>query len=138
MTNKNGTLDMPDDGLRFFTLFGMTGERLERGEGADTAATCIRKMVTVSAAVSAPSFFSRRTVIPNGTQWNEESHFSRRAVIPNGTQWNEESHFSRRAVIPSLQLWESNRRIMTPRSGKINSVGHRPTKIMNLVCQAEA
>jgi len=68
------SLDMTGEGLRFLTSFGMTGECLEWGEGADTAAASIRKTETTVAAVSAPSFFSRRAVIPNGTQWNEESH----------------------------------------------------------------
>jgi len=49
----------------------MTGECLEWGEGADTAAASIRKTETTVAAVSALSFISRRAVIPNGTQWNE-------------------------------------------------------------------
>jgi len=51
------------------------------------------------------------------------------------------------ALFPSLSILtsfraadyvKSNRRKMTPRSGKINSVGHRPTKVTNFVCQAES
>ena len=102
MTNKNRTFNMTGEGLRFLTSFGMTGERLERGEGADTAATSIRKTETIVAAVSAPSFFSRRAVIP--------SPLIPLSVPPKGED---------------LPRWE-----MTPRSGKINSVGHRPTKMM--------
>jgi len=67
MTNKNRTFDMTGEGLRFLTSFGMTGECLERGEVADTAATSICKTETTVAAVSATSFISRCAVIPNGT-----------------------------------------------------------------------
>ena len=72
---------MTGEGLRFLTSFGMTGERLEWGEGADTAATSIRKTETIVAAVSAPSFFSRRAVIPM-----ERSEM--RNLTPNGMKYN--------------------------------------------------
>ena len=67
------TLFLGVDWKRFLPTVGMTGECLEWGEGADTAAANICKTETIVAAVSAPSFISPRTVIPNGTQWNEES-----------------------------------------------------------------
>jgi len=54
---------------------------LEWGEGADTAATSIRKTETIVAAVSAPSFFSRRAVIPM-----ERSEM--RNLTPNGMKYN--------------------------------------------------